>query len=61
MSAHSGKTETLVNLADYDLGQLPPEKLEFLSKIVRALEEQGYKVKVNGLDSIHIDFSDPSD
>lgn len=60
VSAHSGNTEAVVSLEDYDLAQLPPEKLEFLRKIVRALEEQGYRVKVNDLSSIHIDFSAPS-
>lgn len=61
VSARSGSTEAVVNLEDYDLADLPPGKIEFLNKIVRALEEQGYKVTLDGLKSMRIDFSSPFD
>lgn len=58
-AANAGVTETLVRLDDYNLAELPSEKLEFLKRLVKALEEQGYKVALDELSSIRIDFSNP--
>ncbi|MNN32698.1 hypothetical protein D3C81_1464290 [compost metagenome] len=55
LSAHPPWTES-----QYELDKLPPEKLTFVHKMNEALVEQGYKVKMDGLDSITIDFSRPS-
>lgn len=60
-AANAGVTETLVRLDDYNLAELPSEKLEFLKRLVKALEEQGYKVALDELSSIRIDFSNPPD
>lgn len=60
-AANAGVTETLVRLDDYNLADLPSEKLEFLKRLVKALEEQGYKVALDELSSIRIDFSNPPD
>ncbi|MCF5708982.1 Arc family DNA-binding protein [Pseudomonas syringae] len=60
ISARGGHTRTSVSLSDYELANLPPERLRFLDDITRNLEALGYEVSLNGFDRMLIDFSSPA-